>query len=251
MNSLKNSIEELEEALVKAAYHGVEIKPNQKNNIILDFKQKKEDVYQKNIHRNLQIVKNKAWSLTREITDESSKNRLMDVLDAVNQLDKLYLTGDLKGMVKIVQQVKTTAERISVHKKENLDIRALHNIPTEIKNEITKDIQDMKKCFENGLYRSAMIMCGRVLETALHRKYYEITGVDILEKNPGIGLGTLVAKLMDKNVKFDPGVTQQIHLINQVRVYTVHKKQEVFEPTREQAHATILFTMDIVNKLFQ
>ncbi|MFH1331874.1 MAG: DUF4145 domain-containing protein [archaeon] len=251
MNSLKNSIEELEEALVKAAYHGVELKPNQKNNIILDFKQKREDVYQKNIHRNLQILKNKAWSLTREITDESSKNRLMDVLDSVNQLDKLYLTGDLKGMVKIVQQVKTTAGRISVHKKENLDIKAPQRIPTEIKNEVTKDIQDMKKCFENDLYRSAMIMCGRVLETCLHRKYYEITGADILEKNPGIGLGTLVAKLMDKNVKFDPGVTQQIHLINQVRVYTVHKKQEVFEPTKEQAHATILFTMDIINKLFQ
>ncbi len=108
----------------------------------------------------------------------------------------------------------------------------------------------MRKCFENGLYRSSVIMCGRILETALHRKYYEITGVDILEKNPGIGLGTLVAKLVEKNVRFDPGVTQQIHLINNVRVFTVHKKQEVFEPTREQAYATILFTIDVVSKLF-
>ncbi|MFH1211249.1 MAG: hypothetical protein V1645_05035, partial [archaeon] len=235
---------------VKAAYHGVEIKPDYKAGIARDFKKKKEDVYQKNIQRNLQIVKNKAWGLTREITDEGSKNRLMDVLDAVSQIDKLYTSGDLKGMLRVVQQVKTTAERISVQKKENLEIKMPTNLPMEIRSEMTKDINDTKKCFENGLYRSATILCGRVLETALHRKYYDITGVDILEKNPGIGLGTLVAKLTEKNVRFDPGVTQQIHLINQVRVYTVHKKQEAFEPTREQAHATILFTMDVINKLF-
>lgn len=250
MNSLKNSVEELEDSLVKAAYQGVEIKPNFKEEIPKNFKQKKEDIYQKNIHRNLQIVKNKAWGLTSEIHDEGSKNRLMDVLDAVNQMDKLYVAGDLKGMLRIVQQVKVTAERINVQKKEGLEIKTPTNLPIEVKNEITKDINDMKKCFENGLYRSSMIMCGRILETALHRKYYEITGMDILEKNPGIGLGTLVAKLVEKNVKFDPGVTQQIHLINQVRVFTVHKKQDSFEPTREQAHATILFTLDIVNKIF-
>ncbi len=195
-------------------------------------------------------MKNKAWGLTREITDEGSKNRLMDVLDAVSQIDKLYTSGDLKGMLRVVQQVKTTAERISVQKKENLEVRMPTNLPMEIRSEMTKDINDLKKCFENGLYRSATILCGRVLETALHRKYYDITGIDILEKNPGIGLGTLVAKLTEKNVRFDPGVTQQIHLINQVRVYTVHKKQEAFEPSREQAHATILFTMDVINKLF-
>jgi len=250
MNSLKNSVEELEDSLVKAAYHGVEIKLNYKNEIATNLKQKKEDVYQKNIHRNLQIVKNKAWGLTNEVHDEGSKNRLMDVLDAVNQMDKLYTAGDLKGMLRVVQQVKATAERINVQRKEALEIRVPTNIPMEIKDEIIKDVNDMKKCFENGLYRSSMIMCGRILETALHRKYYEITGVDILEKNPGIGLGTLVAKLVDKNVKFDPGVTQQIHLINQVRVYTVHKKQDVFEPTREQSYATILLTLDVINKLF-
>lgn len=249
MNSLKNSIEELEESLVKAAYHGIELKPNQKNEILLNFKQNKQDVYQKNIHRNLQVVKNKAWALTREISDEGSKNKLMDVLDAINQIDKLYMAGDLKGMLRIVQQVKATAERISIQKKDTLNIR-VPTIPGEIRNEITKDFEDMKKCFENSLYRSSMIMCGRILETALHRKYYEATGIDILEKNPGIGLGTLVAKLMEKNVKFDPGVSQQIHLINQVRVFTVHKKQDVFEPTREQAYATILFTSDVINKLF-
>ena len=72
----------------------------------------------------------------------------------------------------------------------------------------------------------------------------------ILEKNPGIGLGTLVAKLRDKNVQLDPGISQQIHLVNQIRVFSVHKKKEEFNPSKEQAHAMVLYTTDIISKLF-
>jgi hypothetical protein len=51
-------------------------------------------------------------------------------------------------------------------------------------------------------------------------------------------------------VVLDPGLTQQIHLINQVRVFSVHKKKEVFRPTREQAEAMVLYTKDVLRKLF-
>lgn len=123
-------------------------------------------------------------------------------------------------------------------------------LPGVIKDEITADLKEINKCFEAGCYRSATIICGRILEAVLHRKYFEATGQDILEKNPGIGLGKLIAKLEEKNVKLDPGLTQQIHLINQVRIFSVHKKQRAFYPTKEQAQAMILYTSDILNKLF-
>jgi len=32
-------------------------------------------------------------------------------------------------------------------------------------------------------------------------------------------LGKIIAKLDELNIKFDPGLTQQIHLINQARIY--------------------------------
>ena len=124
------------------------------------------------------------------------------------------------------------------------------NIPTELRTEVIADIKELHRCFDNGCYRSAVILCGRLLEIALHRKYYEATNFDILEKNPGIGLGTLIAKLSEKNVTFDPGLTQQIHLINQVRIHSVHKKKESFYPTRNQAHAMMLYTLDILEKMF-
>ncbi|MEA3513853.1 MAG: hypothetical protein U9R34_00055 [Nanoarchaeota archaeon] len=125
-----------------------------------------------------------------------------------------------------------------------------NNIPEAIASEIKAEIHEVEACFNYELYRSAVILCGRILETALHRKYYEAVGVDLLEKSPGIGLGKIIAKLSEKNISLDPGLTQQIHLINQVRIFTVHKKQKAFYPSRSQAHATILYTIDVLDKLF-
>ena len=82
------------------------------------------------------------------------------------------------------------------------------------------------------------------------RKYYEATGHDILEKNPGIGLGNLIKKLKDKNVNLDPALTNQIHLINQVRVFSVHKKKEIFHPSEQQTKAMILYTLDVLERIF-
>ena len=113
------------------------------------------------------------------------------------------------------------------------------------------DLEELDKCYKAKCYRSAVILCGRILETALHRKYYDATGRDILEKNPGIGLGNLIKKLKEKDVQLDPALTNQIHLINQVRVFSVHKKKEAFYPGKSQAYAIMLFTMDVLEKLFK
>ncbi len=123
-------------------------------------------------------------------------------------------------------------------------------VPDVLRAEMQSDVLELEKTFHAACYRACVILCGRLLEMGLHRIYFERTGFDILEKNPGIGLGTLVAKLTEKQVEFDPGLTQQIHLINQVRIYSVHKKQASFVPTKAQAQAMILYTLDILEKLF-
>jgi len=124
-------------------------------------------------------------------------------------------------------------------------------VPNEIREEIHADLTEAQKCMNSECYRSAVILCGRVLETALHRKYFDATGNDLLEKAPGIGLGNLIAKLSDKGVTLDPGLSNQIHLINQLRIYSVHKKQETFVPSRAQAEAIVLYTLDVLEKLFR
>lgn len=122
--------------------------------------------------------------------------------------------------------------------------------PSEIESELVADVNELKKCFGGGCFRSAVILCGRILETALHRKYFEATGNDLLEKSPGIGLGNLIARMDEKGIALDPGLPNQIHLINQVRIYSVHKKQDAFYPTKNQAQAIILYTFDVIERLF-
>lgn len=124
-------------------------------------------------------------------------------------------------------------------------------LPADIRDEVIADVNEIEKCMSAECYRSATILCGRVMETALHRKYFEATGNDLLEKAPGIGLGSLIAKLNEKGVQLDPGLPNQIHLINQVRIFSVHTKKQPFSPSRAQAEAIVLYTLDILTKLFR
>jgi len=124
-------------------------------------------------------------------------------------------------------------------------------VPADIREDVFADLREINLCIKSNCYRSAVILCGRVLETALHRKYYEATQQDLLEKAPGIGLGNLIAKLAEKGIKLDPGLPNQIHLINQVRVFSVHTKQDAFVPSKMQAEAIVLYTIDVLNKLFK
>jgi hypothetical protein len=126
----------------------------------------------------------------------------------------------------------------------------LSKIPIEIRNEVKADLDELDKCFKAACYRSCVILCGRIIEVCLHARYYKETNFDILEKNPGIGLGKLIAKMDEKGIKLDPGLTQQIHLVNNVRIFSVHKKQRTFNPTKEQTEAILLYTLDVVNRLF-
>jgi len=164
--------------------------------------------------------------------------------------DKLRSASDLSSCKATLDELSSLAAKITEkpQSKQALDI---FTIPSDIREEVSADLSELQKCFEASCNRSVVILCGRLLETALHRKYFEATGNDLLETAPGIGLGSLIAKLNEKNIALDPGLSNQIHLINQVRVFSVHKKSTAFSPSKEQAQAIMLYTVDVFNKLFE
>ncbi len=168
----------------------------------------------------------------------------------------IYEPEKLKEMIKELRS-KNWVEKGKNQERENeKEIRNFLNkyavmIEQEIKEELKADLKELERCYQNQCYRSTIILCGRILEVVLHRKYYESTGNDLLETSPGIGLGNLIGRIKKKGIALGPGLDQQIHLINQIRVGSVHKKKETFYPTKEQAFATMLFTLDIVKKLLK
>ncbi len=248
MENFERSLSRLSNAISKAESYKVDFSTRADiNKSLINFKEKRKLYYQGLILTSLEEVKKYSIELNNLILiDENNEPYIKQILD----LTKALQTKNLQQLKKQVKSITSLKQNLILPKKEKSKTSLKLNLPSEVSDEIYADIKEINKCFESGCYRSATVLCGRILETALHRKYYDVTQQDILEKNPGIGLGKLVAKLTEKQVKFEPGLTQQIHLINQVRISSVHKKQEVFQPSKEQAEAIILFTMDILKKLF-
>ncbi len=162
-------------------------------------------------------------------------------------MQELHNCPSLPNLQKIVMHLPN--EDDAKASDSGVQFNLLH-IPQEIRLELGADVAEAERCFAAECYRSSVILCGRILETALHRKHFELTGNDLLEKAPGIGLGSVLARLAEKGALLDPGLANQVHLVNQVRVWSVHTKQEPFTPSRSQAQAVLLYTLDAVQKLF-
>ncbi len=235
----------------------------------------------KDIDKNLSNLKMAIEFLNRENTKASNKfveaqkeyylKRMFNLSNKVDDLN-IKLKQELKQDEALISLIETLTDISKIRDKTDLVLKANKakrliksinlsssvsgvfnkptNIPDDVKHEILEDVNELNKCYEAGCYRSTIILCGRILETCLFRKYYDLTKKDILETSPNLGLGKLIAKLKDLEVRFDPGLTQQIHLINNIRIESVHKKKDLFLPSFQQTKAVILFTMDAVSKLF-
>ena len=210
----------------------------------LSFDETKKSYYVKQLKSTILVLEKKVSKLSDIRSYKDNARNISDIETIIFNLN----TTDISALI---NQSRKLSELVSLlEHPEGVSITISGSIPREIREEIAADVVEMEKCFNSGSYRSVVILCGRIIEVLLHRKYYDATGHDILEKNPGIGLGKLIAKLIEKEVSFEPGLTQQIHLINQVRVFSVHKKQEPFYPSKTQAHAMMLYTMDVMEKMF-
>ena len=241
--AFKRSLNDLSSALDNLTANKLTLDKPSKSAIITDFKKNQDGYFRSAVYNAISFVENSAEKL--DISPEYGA--VADQIRAVvKKLDGAKNISDLKFMV---NHIASLASKIKVEDRPSSF--SLSSVPIDIQSDINADIDEMQRCYSASCYRSVVILCGRLLETALHRKYFDATGNDLLEKAPGTGLGNLIAKLKESNVDLDPALTNQIHLINQVRVYSVHTKKDAFAPSREQAHAMMLYTLDSLSKIFK
>jgi len=204
---------------------------------------------QKQLHYNV-LLKNSLRELVKIGAHIDTKVKdyhdLVHLQELINMLIVSKSKSNERDVLEIIKELKKTLPKV---RAKEIDIE-LVGIPISIKSEVLADVDEAQVCLSAGCYRSCTILCGRILEVCLHRKYYELTKKDILETSPGLGLGKLIAKLKEQEIEFDPGLTEQIHLINKVRIDSVHKKQKPFTPSKGQAQAMLLYTADVINRLF-
>lgn len=246
----KKTIINLQNAISLAIKNNIDLnKKLDDEKALYDYNEKQKIYYFNSLKSNLKLVKSDSLELPQlikfDIRNEPVVSQLLELIPELDNKELVKLDKTLKKIIDLSKQLNFPKKDI----EKTFSVSA--NIPIDIKSDIKADLNELNKCFNNACYRSSVILCGRLLETALHRKYYEVTQNDLLEKSPGIGLGNIIAKLKDKNFSLDPALANQIHLINQVRVFSVHKKKEAFTPTKQQTQATILYTLDILEKLFR
>lgn len=208
------------------------------------FESARAEALRKSLLTSFDLFKSSLKGLEEVYAPENRK-----VVDEVRQLAKQVELSNLVEAKDNVDKIIVLAEKIRGATVVE-GFPKMPYVPLEIRQPVEQDFEEMQKCFDNSCYRSAIILCGRILETALHRKFYEKTENDLLEKSPGIGLGNLIARMEENGISLDPALGNQIHLINQVRIHSVHKKHDNFRPSRQQAFAVILYTMDVVGKLW-
>ncbi len=220
-------------------------KSRQVNNKCTNFGKLKADYSQIKINSYVEKIKKDILKLSKNIEDNNPDNdKILELIRTSQQ------ENGIKGNIDVLIELAGKLSSNSKSESSGQNLSMPENIPPQIKSEIMADFFELEKCFNAKCYRACTIICGRIIEVCLHRKYFDVIGIDLLEKNPGIGLGKLIAKMSEKNISLDPGLPQQIHLINQVRIYSVHKKSESFYPTREQAYAMVLYTIDVIKRLF-
>lgn len=244
MQELKKIVRALKSDLDRVVKKNLSLE--QKKSSFSDFKVQQDNALIKSVFNNIGLLEKHSQRLAKHPLDDIwFKSHPLD--EIWFQINALKRTKDPQKMLKAVDMIAGVLAGLPSRSSGSVK---LPNINSHIKGELNADIEEMNRCFNAGCYRSAIILCGRILETALHRKYFELTGNDLLEKAPGIGLGNLIAKLTEKKADIDPALGNQIHLINQVRIHSVHKKQKAFTPSKTQARAIMLYTLDVVNKLF-
>ena len=248
MADLSQRLRRLQDIIDDAEKNNRDLSKGSKVRSVYDFRKNKSTYHAGTLEGAFRELKKEVWSLTS--TYERNSNAIIELLILLQELERQK--NDVSAVKVIIQKMAALSSAIPASKAAVPAALAIRTppIPSDIRPDVEADIREIEKSFNAGLYRSAAILCGRVLETVLHRKYFEATGNDLLEKSPGIGLGNIIAKLKENNVELDPALTQQVHMINQVRIFSVHKKQQPFYPSKEQAHAMILYTVDVVARMW-
>lgn len=217
-----------------------------------DFKKKEREYYLNEVSSALKRFEAVLSESFVSSGKGSERAELAKVADKVREFKAEIRKKNFAGAFKMINSTLEICPSIKI---SDADLPKsdffLPKVPRDIYVEIKASFDELVKCYEHSCYRSALILCGRILELALHYKYLKVTGRDLLEKAPDIGLGSLVLRFKDKNISLDPGLSNQIHLINQLRIASVHKKKQSFNPTKAQSKATILYTLDTLKKLFK
>jgi len=166
---------------------------------------------------------------------------------------------DLAGNVRIPKE--HVAQRVAALRRLCMQLRPAgerppssfaldtSGVPPEIREEMLADIQELEVCAEHGANRSALFLCGRILELALGRKFWEETQVDPVVRE--WTLGKLITECEARGIlKGLPKLFSLAKIIKDCRNPSVHVTARVYRPTPGEVGGLSQVAASVVQRLY-
>lgn len=203
--------------------------------------------------RKLQRKLRRLPETTKEDTEEKEEaNELIGImLFTVRERERNVEETETKLLIEDVKNLRSAFSELSgsLPIEQIMFLLDLSNVPQSIREELRLDFEEVRTCYYAGAFRSALGMCGRILQVSLARKYFEKRGVDPIEQQWKIG--TLIRKCFEDEVIDEPALGDMFNLINKPRISSVHRTRRLYRPEQDITKSIIEFTIGLVKKLFQ
>jgi hypothetical protein len=200
----------------------------------------------------------------RQIDDTTVAQQHGELL--IQEIDFLRSTVPTMSLSEVDGAIDNLADRFSSFRgvlplsRIELEVNArsvVQRLPKGARNEVQRDFEEIEKCYGALAYRAVLAFCGRILETALSRKYYQhqrrrhVSKSDIERAIGDKPLGVIIQECNRVGLTANiPGLQQQADLINRVRIFSIHLRGSGYEPDTNDARASVSFTIAALTKLY-
>jgi len=185
---------------------------------------------------------------------ESSKARAVVTDEYVCPLPRC-ISNIVRRRAEIESTLKEIAKEKSSLKSENDLIKELksvidgemqqNDVFIDLKSEIIGDISELIMVLEAGCYRSAIGMCGRILESVL-KCYLTMKSISYSDD---MMIGKLLTLIKESGKYLEPTLKNCINIINGHRIVSVHQKDKVPIPSRDNCFTVAYSLLDTIRRL--
>ncbi|MEK6874221.1 MAG: hypothetical protein AABX52_00540, partial [Nanoarchaeota archaeon] len=146
---------------------------------VTDYTDSRREYLKRNYYASLDSLKTQATHLhALTIHNSSNAKPITTIIELITTLP----TRNASQMRKELDKIWTITDVLDIPEADSLIPRfskpghqehserqpIIKSLPTEVRGDLIADINEMEKCYANKCYRSVTILCGRILETALH-----------------------------------------------------------------------------------
>ena len=136
----------------------------------------------------------------------------------------------------------------------------LDRLPSAIRAEIAQDFAEVQKCYEVRAYRATISFCGRIIEVALGRRYYEerrklqpsVKAFQIGQEISRLTIGQIIKRCEEVGLQTAyPGLDAYADLVNRIRVSAIHHKgARLFRPGPNAARGMVELTVEVIKDMY-